>query len=96
MLSNRGRPRFVAQIVATDLALPYLYSFYQACETFHYRDVMALSRALGVHPRTIEAWKYREKRPSFEKMLEVIAWDKAGRPMKLEQSSQAARHNSLL
>lgn len=94
IFSRRGRPRFVAQTSSKDLVLPYYDSFYNACETLKYREIMALSRALGVHSRTVEAWKYKEKRPGFKRMLEVLAWIEAGKPMELQPSSQEARSHS--
>lgn len=92
----RGRPRFVAELTSEDLALPFYDSFYQACGTFKYRDIVALSRALDVNPRTIESWKYREKRPDFTKMLFVIEWIKQGKPMRLESQSHKARLTSMV
>lgn len=94
IFSRRGRPRLVAQTTSKDLVLPYYDNFYDACEKLRYRDIMALSRALNVHSRTVEAWKYREKKPSFRKMLEVMDWIQAGKPMELQPSSQEARLHS--
>lgn len=51
---------------------------------------MGLSRALGRHPRTVEAWKYKEKMPRWYVVMEVIDWDKRGRPLKLEAPCQSA------
>jgi len=87
-LTRLGRPRFVAQLGDTDLAQSYYDDFYNACATLRYRDIMALSRALNVHTRTIESWKYNEKRPDFSIMLEVIDWTKQGKPMFTEQPGQ--------
>lgn len=96
MFSRRGRPRYVAQLEMKDPVAPYYDSFYNACETLRYRDIMALSRALHVHSRTVEAWKYREKRPGFRKLMEVLAWIEAGKPMRLDQSSQESSFRSML
>lgn len=64
-----------------DIYLPYIDSFHDACSQLRYRDIMALSRALQVHPRTIESWKYHEKLPKMEFILHVIDWVKQGKPM---------------
>lgn len=83
---GRGRPHYVADIDFTeDPALFYYDRFYEACHSFCYRDVMALSRALRCSPRTVYAWKYGEKCPRIGIMLAVMDWTRAGKPMKTEQ-----------
>lgn len=87
VISNgRGRPHFVAEIDSSrDLALAFYDDFLNACRTFCYRDVMALSRKLDISPRTVYAWKYGEQYPRMATMLTVLTWVAQGKPMKLEQ-----------
>lgn len=86
LIPKLGRPRYVAQVeLVTDLSMKWRDKFHKACSTFHYRDIMALSRALGVHPRTIEAWKYLEQVPRMDILLEVIEWYENGKPMELQR-----------
>jgi len=66
-----------------DKRLELLREFYAITATFKYREVMALSRALKLHPRTIDRWKYGETFPRWDTALDVIAWAKAGKPMTL-------------
>ena len=90
-LTKRGRPHFVAQLsLETDSELKLRDKFYRICATLRYREVMALSRALGVHPRTVEAWKYKEKMPRWYTAMQVIDWDKRHRPLKLESPWRSA------
>lgn len=85
--NGRGRPHYVADLDLTeDRTLSYYQKFYDACSTFRYRDVMALSRTLEVSPRTVYGWKYGETFPKrIGIMLQVIDWTVQGKPMKLEQ-----------
>jgi len=84
--SRLGRPRYVAELnFSTDPAIAFRESFYAACSTLRYRDIMALSRALNYSTRAIESWKYKEKMPSTYIALRVIEWTKQGKPMKLER-----------
>jgi hypothetical protein len=77
-----GRTYFVAKInFENDRKLELLDEFYRVCSTFHYREVMALSRALGISDRTIRAWKYKETFPRWDIAVEVIDWVKRGKPM---------------
>lgn len=56
--------------------------FRKACRTFRYRDIMALSRSLGVHRRTIERWRYCEAMPEIPVALTVLGWVEQGKPMR--------------
>lgn len=86
LFARRGRPPLVAKIdFSKDLELEYLDRFHDACSTLRYRDIMALSRALLVNPRTIEAWKYGERRPKIGVILHVIEWVKQGKPAETAQ-----------
>lgn len=82
LVNKRGRPRFVATLpFMADSELKFRDKFYGICATFKYREVMALSRALGICPRTIETWKYKERMPNFYTAMQVIEWNDRGRPM---------------
>lgn len=84
-----GRPRFVADIdFSNDTELAFWDVFYNACAAFRYRDIMALSRALGVGARTVENWKYKLTFPRKGIAQQVIDWDSNGRPMKTVQPSR--------
>lgn len=90
-ISRSGRPSFVAEIdFANDGELELRDKFYAICSTFHYREVMALSRALGIAPFTAERWKYKMTFPSWYVAMQIIDWDRRGRPMKLVPPWQSA------
>jgi hypothetical protein len=58
--ARTGRPCFVADIpFDNDRKLELLDEFYKVCNTFHYRDMMAVSRAFNISDRTIRRWKYK-------------------------------------
>ena len=81
--SRAGRPCFVAEIdLSDDREMALRDAFYKACETFRYRDIMALSRALHVAPITVQTWKYGLRFPRRDIAHEVIDWVNAGKPMK--------------
>jgi len=68
-----GRPYFVAKInFKNDRELGLRDEFYKVCATFHYREIMALSRALQISDRTVRAWKYKETFPRWDIALAVI------------------------
>lgn len=79
-----GRPCFIAELdFENDGGLEELrYRFFEVCDTFHYREIMSLSRALGVHPGTVQNWKYKQTFPDIQIVAQIIDWDKKGRPMK--------------
>jgi hypothetical protein len=90
-IAKSGRPCFVAVInFETDSELELRDKFYNVCVTFHYREVMALSRAFGVNPDTVECWKYKVQFPNWYIALQVIDWDERGRPMKQVPPWQSA------
>ena len=83
-VETRGRPFVVATMsFANDKKLELMREFYTITATFRYREVVALSRALKMHPRTIDRWKYGETFPRWDIALDVIDWYKAGKPMTL-------------
>lgn len=82
----RGRPYFMAQLPPAGLGDRFYTGFYMACRTFKYRDTVALARALGINPRTIDKWKYglgfpRDVRTAFQ----IIKWVIEGKPMETMQ-----------
>lgn len=81
--SKAGRPCFVADIdFSNDRELALRDAFYKACNSFSYRDMMALSRALNVAPITVRTWKYGLRFPRRDIAKEVIDWVNEGKPMK--------------
>jgi hypothetical protein len=78
-----GRPYFVADIdFVDDPDMPLWDEFHQVCKQFHYREVMAVSRAFGVDPVTVRRWKYGISYPSRRGIaVLVILWVKNGKPM---------------
>lgn len=88
-IGKRGRPYFVADIpFENDTKLQLLDDFYKVTATFRYRDIMALSRCLSVHPSTVENWKYKVTFPRWDIAVDVIEWAKRGKPMHLVSQSQ--------
>ena len=82
-IPKRGRPCSVAEInFAVDDEIELRERFYEACSGLRYREIMALSRALGVGSSTVEKWKYCITFPSWYVALRVIDWFKRGKPMK--------------
>jgi len=76
-----GRPYHVAVIpFRNDRVVELLSTFYKVCSTFRYHEVASLSRALAVTERTVLAWRYRERKPRWDIMMDIIDWDKEGRP----------------
>jgi hypothetical protein len=87
-----GRPYLIAEIDFTEKSgngLAVLDDFYAACSVLRYAEIVALSRAIGVTPRTVENWKYKRTMPRFRNidattdwlMCQVINWVKRGKPM---------------
>lgn len=86
-----GRPRLVADIdFSEDTDLAFWDVFYSICANFHYAEVMALSRALGLTDRTIRNWKYRITFPREGVAKQVIDWSDRGKPMKKVLPPQTA------
>ena len=95
LVTNKGgRPHYVARL-PKDQSLQFRDNFYQACSTFKYRDIVALSRALGTSPRAVISWKYRERMPRISTALSVLEWTKQGKPMQLESPGQKASAFSM-
>jgi len=80
---RRGRPHLVAIVpFQNQQKVALLDKFYAIVSTFRYQEVMAVSRGMGVHPRTVDRWKYRESFPRWDVALDVIAWYEQGKPVK--------------
>jgi len=84
-----GRPCVVADIdFSNDAELALWDEFYEACSDFRYAEIMALSRAFGISPNTVERWKYRINFPRKGIAQQVIDWVKQGKPMREIPPSQ--------
>jgi len=84
-----GRPCAVAVLPFRNARkVGLLEEFYGVCATFHYREIVALSRVLSVSPRTVENWKYGLTFPRWDIAVDVIEWDKNGRPIIMVPSSE--------
>jgi hypothetical protein len=84
-----GRPRVVADInFDNDSKRQLINDFQLACSTFHYREIMALSRTLGVTPTTIANWKYKICFPRWDTVADVMDWVHRGKPIKLVPPAQ--------
>jgi len=82
-ISRAGRPHYVAVVdFSNDAEIAFREEFYRACADFHYREITALSRALGVCNTTILNWKYKFSFPSWYVAYLVIDWVRRGKPMK--------------
>jgi hypothetical protein len=80
--ARTGRPCVVADIpFQNQRKVQLLEEFYAACSTFRYRETMALSRALGVQPSTVENWKYQLTFPRWDIAVDIIEWVKMGKPV---------------
>jgi hypothetical protein len=85
-----GRPRVMADIDFDNaLKRTFIDDFQSGCDTFHYREMMALSRTLGVTPVTVANWKYRIYFPRFDIAADVLDWVQRGKPIKLVPPSQS-------
>lgn len=83
-----GRPCAVAVMpFQNDRKVGLLDEFYGICAGFHYREIMAVSRALRVTPRAVESWKYREKFPRWDIAIDIIEWVNQGKPIIMVSSS---------
>jgi hypothetical protein len=90
-IAKAGRPHAVAEIdYDTDKAVALRAEFYAACSSLNYREIMALSRALGVTPVTVSNWKYKIYFPNYNTAHQVIDWVRRGKPMRLEAPWQSA------
>lgn len=65
--------------------------FHKICSAFHYRDVVALSRALGLSDKTISGWKYCRSKPALPMVLSVIKWGNQGKPMQKMTTNRIGR-----
>jgi hypothetical protein len=93
---NRGRSRYIADYQGKDLAKSYYEQFYQACDTFTYREMVALSRWFGLSLRTIYRWKSHEDFPrNIERMLIVMDWYGRGKPIRLETRAGIADRQTM-
>ena len=88
--AGRGRPCSVAEIpFSNERKVKLLQEFYGACATFRYPEIMAVSRALGVHRATVERWKYQLTFPRWDIAVDVIEWVRQGKPTKVVPPSEA-------
>jgi len=77
-----GRPYYRADIpFRNETKVQFLDEFYGAIAKLTYREVMALSRTLSVHPSTIYNWKYRLSFPKYHIAIDIIQWSKRGKPL---------------
>jgi len=80
-IAKRGRPYLVPKIdYVNDGQIELCDQFYKICSTFHYREIAGWSRILGVHPFTVERWKYKMTFPGYYIAKQIIDWDGQGRP----------------
>jgi len=87
---GRGRPCAVAEIpFSNDRKVRLLEEFYGICSTFHYPEIMAVSRGLRVTPNTVERWKYRLSFPRWDIAVDVIEWVRQGKPVRMVSPSQS-------
>ena len=87
--ARAGRPYAVAEIpFQNERKVGLLDEFYDACSSFHYREIMAVSRALRVQPCTVERWKYKETFPRWDIAVDVIEWVNQGKPIRLVSQSE--------
>lgn len=87
-----GRPYYVAIIPISDQLLQLKTQFFDIIDSLSYRELRAVSRAVGVHSTTAEGWKYMKHFPRLQTAFDVIAWDRAGRPVqKVYQGMTADR-----
>jgi hypothetical protein len=85
-----GRPRVMADIdFDNPLKRQFVDDFQSACSTFQYRELMALSRSLGVTRLTVERWKYKIYFPRWDMAADVLDWVQRGKPIKLVPASQS-------
>jgi hypothetical protein len=76
-----GRPYYIADLdFENNRMFEFQDQFYQACAEFLYQDIVQLSRALGVHPRTVSRWKNKETFPRYEIAVAIIQWVEQGKP----------------
>jgi len=85
-----GRPYAVAEIPFQNTRkVGLLEEFYSVCSAFHYREIMAVSRALGVQPFTVERWKYKMTFPRWDIAIDVIEWANQGKPIRKVLQSES-------
>ena len=88
-----GRPYAVAEIpFQNERKVGLLEEFYGVCSTFHYLEIMAVSRALGVQPCTVERWKYKTTFPRWDIAVDVIEWVKCGKPIRRVSQAETPGH----
>lgn len=76
-------PRYIAELdFIHDASIALRDEFYTACAAFRYRETVALSRALNIHPRTVQSWRYKERMPNWYIANLIIDWVKQGKPMR--------------
>lgn len=92
-VSKVGRPYQVAALdLAKDPAQELYDRFYQACAALRYSDTVVLSRALGLHERSIRRWQYGENFPKRDATaMLIIRWVDNGKPRKVITQAGATR-----
>ena len=84
-----GRPYPLAEIPFLNARMSILDEFYSVCSTFRHRELVAVSRCLGVHYVTVQRWKYKMTFPSYETVVSVLEWEKRGKPIRMVKQSGA-------
>jgi len=88
---GRGRPCAVAVIPFSNARkVKLLEEFYGICATFHYPEIVAVSRGLRVSQNAVERWKYGLSFPRWDIAVDVIEWDKKGRPIVMVPPSEVS------
>jgi len=75
-----GHPYYKAMIGIFDDKELY-WQFRNILKGLVYRERMALARAFGVHYNTILNWTKSKTSPETAILIQVIQWDKAGKPV---------------
>lgn len=73
-----------------------LDEFYDVCAGFRYKEIMAVSRGLGVHQNTVERWKYRGTFPRWDIAVDVIEWVARGKPVGRCHLSELPAHRIMM
>jgi hypothetical protein len=94
-MANNVRTLEQAQQVAAETLARFDREFWSpfifACSTFHYREIAALSRALGVNMGTISCWKHQTHRPRAQTAMRILNWFANGKPMRKIYTGQKGR-----
>ena len=82
-----GRPGYYADLSkeGSDQTLELMDAFHEVVSTLRYREIMGLARAFSCSYEAVLRWKYNLSKPSYEIMMIVIEWGKAGKPLTLKK-----------